>query len=251
MPLHVTDQGSGDAILWIHGFPLSSRVFQPQLRVNGVRHVMPDLPGFGRSPAPDREMSMDDYAQAMLAVLDERQIERAYVAGLSMGGYIAFALARLAPERVRGLILIDTRETADTPEAKKGRFESIDKVKKEGVVPIVESMLPKMLTKNAPPEMVDDVRTMMSGSMASGVAAALRAMAERPDSTPMLAGLGIRVLIVVGEADAITPPADAQRMNRAIDGSKLVTIAGAAHLSNFERPEEFNKAVMLFVTQSA
>jgi pimeloyl-ACP methyl ester carboxylesterase len=246
--LHVTDQGSGDAILWIHGFPLSSRVFAPQLRINGVRHVMPDLPGFGRSPAPDGEMTMDDYARELLAVLDEREIERAYVAGLSMGGYIAFALARLAPERVRGLILIDTRETADTAEAKKGRFESIDKVNEQGIGPIVDSMLPKMLTKNASPEMVDEVRTIMSGSLASGVITALRAMAERADSTPMLAGLDMRTLIVVGDGDTITPPADAQRMNNAIEGSKLVTIGGAAHLSNFEKPDEFNKAVLLFVT---
>src|SRR5215210_7385072 len=121
--LHVTDQGSGDAILWIHGFPLSSRVFQPQLRVSGVRHLIPDLPGFGRSPAPDGEITMDDYARTMLSVLDERHIERPYIAGLSMGGYIALALARLAPQRIRGLILIDTRETADTPDTKKGRYD--------------------------------------------------------------------------------------------------------------------------------
>lgn len=245
--LNVTDLGEGTPILWVHGFPLASSVYEHQLALRRVRHVMPDLPGFGQSRAAVGELTMDDYARAMVEELDHRGIDRAVVAGLSMGGYIAFAMARLAPERLRALILIDTRETADTPEAKKGRYDSIEKVRKEGIGPVVESMLPKMLTENAPQEMKDRVREIMSSSSADGVIAALRAMAERPDSSAVLPKIAVPTLVVVGEEDKITPPADAERMAAAIPKARLVRIADAAHLSNYEQAEAFNKAVGLFV----
>src|SRR5688572_26746005 len=138
--MNVTDFGSGPAILWLHGFPLDSSIFQPQLAIPGVRHLTPDLPGFGRTPPADRELSMEDYARLGLEVLDARGIQRAVVAGFSMGGYIAFALARIAPERMSGLILIDTRETADTEEARKGRYDTIAKVREQGIQPVVDAM---------------------------------------------------------------------------------------------------------------
>lgn len=238
--LHVTDSGSGTPILWIHGFPLASSMFEPQLAIEGVRHLMPDLPGFGRSPFSPVE-TMDDYARAMLEVLDQRGIDRAVIAGFSMGGYIAFALARLAPERMRGLILIDTRETPDTDEARKGRYETIEKVQREGVQVVADSMLPKMLTASAPAEMRERVREIMMSSSKEGVIAALRAMAARPDSSSTR--IGVPTLIVVGSEDPITPPADAERMARAIPNATLVNIDGAAHLSNYEQAEAFNAAV--------
>lgn len=155
-------------ILWIHGFPLSSRVFDRQ-RAIGAEHLMPDLPGFGDAPPPGSAMTMESYARH---VLPEREV---ILAGLSMGGYIAFAAARLAPERVKGLILIDTRETPDDDEQRKARYDTIEKVKREGIAPVVASMLPKMLTSSAPPELVDEVRRIMESSSAQGVT---------PPSTP-------------------------------------------------------------------
>jgi 3-oxoadipate enol-lactonase len=238
-----TDEGGGQPIVWIHGFPHSSRVFQRQLSITGVRHIVPDLPGFGRTP-PASIGSIDDYARAVLALLDRLGIDRAIFAGLSMGGYICFGIPL---SRVEGLILIDTRETADTPEARKGRYETIEKVKVRGVSVVVDSLLPKMLTPAAPPELVDEVRTMMSGSSREGVIAALRAMAERPDSTPILPRINVPVLIAVGDQDSVTPPSDAERMAKAIKKATLVTIRGAAHLSNLEKPQEFNAAVERFL----
>lgn len=245
--LNVTDLGEGTPILWIHGFPLASSIYEHQLAIRRVRHVMPDLPGFGQSRPQGAEMSIDDYARMCIELLDHRGIDRAILAGLSMGGYICFAMARLAPERMRGLILIDTRETADTEEARKGRYESIEKVKKEGVAPIVESMLPKMLTSAAPADMVARVREIMSSSSPEGVIAALRAMATRPDSTPLLSKIQVPTLIIVGEEDTITPPSDSERMTAAISGSRLARIEGAAHLSNYEKAAEVNRAVATFV----
>ena len=245
--LNVTDLGEGTPILWIHGFPFASSIYEQQLAIRSVRHVMPDLPGFGQSRPQGDDISIDGYARICIDMLDHRGIDRAVIAGLSMGGYIAFAMARLAPQRMRGLILIDTRETADTDEARKGRYDSIEKVKKEGVRPIVASMLPKMLTPHAPREMRDRVREIMSSSSPEGVTAALRAMATRPDSTPQLGKIDVPTLILVGEQDTITPPADAERMTAAIRGARLVRIDGAAHLSNYEKATEVNRAVGAFV----
>jgi 3-oxoadipate enol-lactonase len=230
-------------IVWIHGFPLSSRVFSKQ---NVLPGFAPDLPGFGTAAASPDEMTMDDYARHVLAAMDARKIDKAFLAGLSMGGYICFAIARIAPERLKGLILIDTRETPDTAEAKKGRYETIEKVKANGVSVVVDAMLPKMLTAQAPPALVTEARQIMMSSSQSGVTAALKAMAERPDSTDTLRNIAVPTLIAVGDADTITPPADAQRMAGLAPNATLVTIRGAAHLSNMEQPDQFNKAVEAF-----
>lgn len=224
-----------NTILWLHGFPLTNAIFAKQLAITGVEHVMPELPPLE---------SMDDYARFAIEQLDLRGIEKATFAGLSMGGYICFAALRLFPERVSGLILIDTRETADTDEGRKGRREMIDKAEHEGVAPIVEAMLPKMLTSSAPPELKQFVRDVMMSTSREFVIAALRAMAARPDSSSMLPSIAVPTLIVVGEEDPITPPKDSERMASAIPNAKLVKLARAAHLSNVERATEFNDAVL-------
>jgi 3-oxoadipate enol-lactonase len=246
--LNVTDLGQGPPIVWIHGFPLASSMYEHQLAIKRLRHVMPDLPGFGQSRSAVGDVTMDDYARIAIELLDHRGIDRAVFAGFSMGGYICFALARLAPERLSGLILLDTRETPDTAEAKKGRYATIEKVKKEGIGPVIESMLPKMLTPDAPPEMRERVREIMTSSTADGVIAALGAMAERPDSSPLLPKITVPTLIVVGEEDPITPPADAERMAQAIPGARLVRVPGAAHLANYQQAEVVNQAVARFMT---
>jgi 3-oxoadipate enol-lactonase len=245
--LNVTDLGEGTPIIWIHGFPLASSIYEQQLAIRNVRHVMPDLPGFGQSRADGRAMSMDDYAHVVITLLDDRGLDRAVFAGLSMGGYICFAIARLAPQRMRGLILIDTRETADDEEAKQARSNSIEQVKQSGVKPIVDSMLPKMLTRNAPREMRERVREIMTSTSSEGAITALHAMATRPDSTAQLRKIQVPTLVIVGEEDTITPPADAQRMANAIAGAKLVKVEGAAHLSNYEKALDVNRAVGGFV----
>lgn len=223
-----------NTILWLHGFPLTSAIFAKQLSIGGVKHVMPDL--------PPRE-SMDDYARFAVDQLDARGIEKATFAGLSMGGYICFAAMRLFPERVSGLFLIDTRETADTDDGRKGRYDMIEKAQRDGVAPIVESMLPKMLTAAAPEDLREFVREVMMSSSPEFVIAALKAMAARPDSSALLPAIDVPTLVVVGEEDTITPPVDAERMARAIPNARLVKLAGAAHLSNVEQADAFNAAI--------
>jgi 3-oxoadipate enol-lactonase len=232
-------------IVWIHGFPLTSDIFAKQ-----PRGLAPDLAGFGATPPPQREYWMDDYANNILAAMDKQGIREAVFGGVSMGGYIAFAIARLAPERIRGLILIDTRETADTPDGKKGRYETIEKVKEKGISVVVDAMLPKMLTPSAPREIVEETRRIMMRSTAEGVINALRAMAARPDSSGVLRRLNVPMLIVAGDQDSITPPSDAERMGRLASNATVVTIERAAHLSNLEQPEQFNEALESFLSRN-
>lgn len=247
--LHFIESGDGQPILWIHGFPLSSEVFRPQLSIRGGRHIVPDLPGFGRSAEPSGTLTMDDYADDLAALLDPLRIDRAVMAGLSMGGYIAFALARRAPQRIAGLILIDTRETADTAEARGKRRELIAAIEREGRSAVVHEMLPKLLSPAASPEQVRQVESIIRGSSVGGLIAALEAMANRTDSSELLPRLEMPVLVLVGSEDAITPRSDAERMAAAVPNARLEVIGGAGHLSNFERPREFNRALSLFLTQ--
>jgi 3-oxoadipate enol-lactonase len=233
--------GAGFPIVWIHGFPLSSAVFLPQTRIEGYRHLRPDLRGFGNTP-PRRQMTMADYANDIVALLDHLRIDRTMVAGLSMGGYIVMELLRVMPERIAGLILMDTRETPDNEEARKNRYKSADEVEGRGVRTVIDSMLPKMVVSDSTKPLA---RSIMESASKEGIVAALKAMAERPDSTETVRAVRAPTLITVGEHDTITPVGDAQRM-ASLMGAELVIIPDAAHLANLEKPEEFNRSVEAF-----
>ena len=246
-----TDTGTGTPIVWIHGFPLSAAAWRDQLGIEGARHIVPDLPGFGQTPFDGGTTTIDDYARSCVALLDEKAIDRAVFAGVSMGGYICFAIARLFPERLKALILVDTRELADSAEARQGRIASVEQVRTEGTGSVVASMLPKMTTADAPVELRERIRTIMQSATPEGVMGALQALAGRPDSSEIAKEIGVPVLIVVGDADVITPLADSQRMTALIPGSKLVVLERAGHLSQMERPAEFNAAVETFLRSLA
>lgn len=238
------DSGSGDPILWIHGFPHSSRIFEPQLAIAGWRHIRIDLPGFGRSIPPAGELTMADYSAAALDVLSHLGISSAVVAGISMGGYITMQIVRDAPGRVRGLILIDTRERDDSDQAREDRYKTIAEIESHGPKPVLESMLPKMVVSG---KRRDPFREVMAEATSAGMIAAQRAMATRPDSTQTVRRIRVPALVVCGDRDPITPPPDARRLASLIPHAELTIIANAAHASNFDQPEAFNRAVTEFL----
>ncbi len=240
------DDGSGFPIVWIHGFPLSSAVFAPQTRIQGYRHIRPDLRGFGATPPPEGEMSMADYARDVLGVLDSLNIDRAVVAGLSMGGYVAMQMLRDAPKRVAALLLLDTRETADTKEGREGRLANARDVAVNGTKNVVESMVPKMVVREP---LRDVVRHIMQSSSPAGVIAALKAMAARPDSADTLRKTDAPALVIVGERDSLTPVSDAERMAALMKAAELAPIANAAHLANFEAPGQVNDLIPAFLAR--
>jgi 3-oxoadipate enol-lactonase len=246
------DRGSGPSVVLLHGYPFSRSMWREQVEELKQTHrvVIPDLRGHGESAVTPAPATMQDMALDVAAILETLNISRATVAGLSMGGYVALAFYRLFPLRVRSLVLADTRAQADTEEGKQNRAVQAEKALKEGMEGIADALLPKLLapeTVAKRPDIVKRVREMMVKTEPEGAAAALHGMAQRQDQTAFLSRIISPTLIIVGREDSLAPVADAEMMHREIGGSRLVIIEGAAHVSNIERPEEFNRAFVKFL----
>lgn len=242
------------ALLLIHGFPLDGSFWQQQLEsLSSVAEVLaPDLRGFGadRREVP-RAMSMEAYAADLHELLDARGIERAVLCGLSMGGYVAMAFAEQWPERVQGLILCNTRSTADTEEGKAAREQTASDALDKGAAVIARAMIPKVLSEGTRRERVEvaaRVEAIMASQRPEAIAAASRGMALRPDRTRVLRKLNKPVLIVTGSEDALMPLPTSEAMHAASPDSRLVVIEGAAHFCPVEAPEQFNAEVSLFLS---
>jgi 3-oxoadipate enol-lactonase len=248
------DVGSGPAVVLLHGYPFNRSMWREQVETlrEHYRVITPDLRGHGETSATQEEpATIAEMAQDVAALLDELEIKRVVLGGLSMGGYVALAFyRRFGQERVRALILADTRSQADTTEARRNREEQAGKILKHGMSIIIDDFLKKVLTPETlsqKPEITERVRRMVVTTKPQGAAAALRAMAVREDQTDFLPEIVVPTLIIVGSEDQLTPPADAGMMHRAIHGSRLQIIEGASHLSNLERPAEFNRALNNFL----
>ena len=251
------EAGSGWPVVLIHAFPLNADMWRPQLeRVpEGWRFVALDVRGFGPdgSASPECRVTMDDMASDVLQLLDHLRIDQAVMGGLSMGGYITFAVFRQAPERFTGMILADTKAQADTSEGKAGRRQLIETARTRGAAGVAETMLPKLLgpTSSAHrPEVVNKVREMIHGAAVPGIVGALEAMMSRPESTADLARVSCPTLVVVGDEDGITPLADATALQNHIDRSRLVILPEAGHLSNLEAPDGFALALSDFLASN-
>lgn len=230
--------GEGPTVVLVHGYPLDGAMWSGVARAlsSRFRVLKPDLPGRGETPA-DSAGTIDGYADFLAAIL-ERLPEGAGLAGFSMGGYVALALVRRRPPNLKALALVDTRATADDEAGRGKRDEAIATVRSGGVAPIAEAMVPKLLSSESLSnrDLVERLRRIISRQKPATVEGDLTAMRDRPDSRDSLAQIAVPTLVLVGEADALTPPADSQAMAAAIPGAKLVTVPGAGHLTPMERP---------------
>ena len=252
LSLAVEVRGDGPAVLFVHGYPFDHTMWTHQLAaLEGWCRIAPDLRGMGQSDAPDLGYSMETYAADLAELLDLLGAREVVLVGLSMGGYVAFEFLRRWRERVRGLVLIDTRAEADTPEARMSRDAAAATARDQGAAAIAEAMLPKVLggsTLAGAPAVAEGVRAMMAAAPVAGIVGALGAMRDRPDSTPLLGELaGLPVLVIVGEEDQLTPPSQASAMAEAIPGASLVVIRSAGHLPPVERPAETTDAILAFL----
>jgi pimeloyl-ACP methyl ester carboxylesterase len=256
------DVGRGIPLLFIHGYPLSRALWKPQLEglSDIARVIAPDLRGHGNSTSAissggdyspySMEMLADDCAQ----LLDALEIDQPIIlCGLSMGGYVSFAFYRKYPHRVAGLILAATRAIADSPAVKENRRKAIDRIKLAGTDPILESMLPIVISpssKAGNPEMIEYVREMMQSVSVEGMIGDLLGMIERSDSTPLLTEINVPTIILVGNEDQIIPISEAEGMHASIAGSKLAILPRAGHLLNLEQPDLFNDVVRDYLLTS-
>ena len=251
--LAYSDEGQGPPVIFLHAFPLNRTTWAPQVAGLSDRYrvVTIDLRGHGESDAPMWRYTLDQFAEDVNGLLEHLDIARATFVGLSMGGYILFALYRKYPALFQALVLADTRATADTPDAKAARFSMAQVAYRRGASAIAELMLPKLLSPAAcehRADLRDHLRTIITGNQVSGIVGDLMAMEERPDSTPLLSTISVPTLVIVGEEDLASPPEDVKSMADRIPGSTFVRIPQAGHLSNMENPAAFNEALLSFLT---
>jgi 3-oxoadipate enol-lactonase len=226
-----------DGVLLIHAFPLDARMWEAQMVGTGV--IAPDLPGFGSAPSAGEVMTMRAAATQCLAAADEAGLDRLVVCGLSMGGYVALELWRQAPDRFVGLLLANTRAGADTPEAAEGRRALAGRLRTEGNV--LATTPPPLLAEDADQRLQDRVTAWIADQTADAIAAAALGMAERPDSTPDLAGISVPTLVITSDGDRLIPADATTPMAGQIPGARLEVLTGVGHLTNVEAPDLFTR----------
>jgi 3-oxoadipate enol-lactonase len=243
------ETGGGRALVLLHAFPLSADQWLPQMQrvPPGWRVLAPDLRGFrGGSVAYEDTfgaMTIDDYADDVLAWMAHVEVDRAVVAGVSMGGYIALSIAARAPQRLAGLVLANTRATPDSDDARAARARMLTLISEQGPAGVAREMLPKLLgetTRREQPDLVDVVDRMVRVNTSEALAAAVGALRDRPDRTAMLPAIACPTAVMTGNEETVIPIAEAEMMQRAIPSATLDVIPRVGHLSNLEAPQAFS-----------
>ena len=254
MLLAFDDNGPGRVAVLLHGFPLDRAMWSAQVAEIGsiYRLITPDLRGHGETAAPDGTYSIDAMADDVIETLDALQLRQPLViGGHSMGGYVALSLALRYPERIRALILVDTRAGADNFDAALNRKTLARQVEATGdTSTVVDGMLSKLfspLTRERRPEVISKLHESMVKTNPRAVVGALRGMAERPDRTGDLGRIIVPTLVLVGENDAITPPAEAEAMVQALPNARLAVIPEAGHVAPAENPSATTQAILTFL----
>ena len=251
--LDVASDGSGDAIVLLHGFPLTREIWNLQWPELAKTHrvIRPDLRGMGRSNAPDGPYLMETLAGDLAAILDAMAIDRATIVGHSLGGFVALAFARMYTERVARLALVCSRLAADSPEIAGFRNDLADRLERENSIePALENYLPKLIsdaTSTENPDVEELARTIARTNSPHGAAEMLRGMAQRSDSYDIAADLAMPVLIVAGGADKVVPLKEAQTMRAAFPAARLEVMERSGHLPMLEEPAALTQALAKFV----
>ena len=237
--LAVEVRGDGVPVLFVHGFPFDRTMWRHQLAaLTRWKRIAPDLRGAGAStPAAAQDgYSIARYADDLVAILDALGVREAVVCGLSLGGYVVFELVRRHADRVKAVLLVDTKPDADAPDAKRERDKLAALVEREGPDPLVSRLLPTLLGQHTQPEVAEQVREMARRWSVPGLVGALRALRDRPDSTATLRQIRVPALVLVGSEDQIAPPAGAQEMAARIPNAQFQVVPAAGHLAPLEQP---------------
>ncbi len=247
--LHCADMGLGVPVVLIHGYPLNHKIWQNQFVLSKhYRILAPDLPGFGETPSISG-MSIADYADLILKLLDKENIEKAVVMGHSMGGYIALEFAARYKKRLLGLGLVCTQAGADSEEARANRMKTIERVHAEGKGFVIDTMAGKLTSaKNlSDAELIRQLKSIMQGATDKGIATALKAMAGRSDHLSTLEKIRVPILIIAGAEDALIPVEKSAAMAEKLSKRTFEIISGAGHVAMMEKPEAFNRSLIEFL----
>ena len=258
MRLNFTDDGPGPVVVLLHGFPLDLTLWDSQRETIGsmYRVICPDLRGHGKTEAPGGIYPIDDMADDVIELLDSLKIsEPVVLGGLSMGGYVALSIAVRYRKRLRGLMLMNTKAGADTPEMARSREELARQVEESGDIgPVVASMLPKMFGSTSTaksPELVERIRDVMSRTSPNGVAGMLRGLAIRPDRKADLARITLPTLVMTGAEEAMIPVEESRAMASALPNAELIVVSESGHLTPLENPVAANSAILRFLSSLA
>jgi 3-oxoadipate enol-lactonase len=242
------------ALVLLHAFPIGANLWEPQMRSvpKGWRLITPDLRGFGGSTELDSlsALSISDYAEDVVDLLQELGVTRAVIGGCSMGGYVTLALYQSSPELFEGMVLANTRAGVDSPESRANRRSMLALVDREGASGVAREMMPKLLGKtthetNSNAEAT--IRRLIKQQSPVAIRSAIHRMMHRADSTPLLAQVSVPTLVITGQEDEMIPVEESRRIAGAIRGARLVIIPGAGHLANLEQPEAFNAELSAFL----
>ena len=244
--------GEGSPVVLLHPFPVHHEFWLPVADVLATRYrvVLPDLRGHGESELGDGPATMEKHAADIACVLDDANIGRAPLVGVSIGGYTLFEFWRKHRGRVAALGLCNTKAPADGPEARAGRLQAANEVLERGTEPFFESMIPKVMakaTRELRPDLVESALRMMRKMSAEDVAQVQRGMAARPDSVETLKTIDVPTLLVTGDEDATTGVNEAELMRQHISGSQLCVVQKAAHYSPWEQPEAVTRILRQFL----
>lgn len=251
--LSVQATGEGQTLFLLHGFPLDHRMWNHQLSELSDRlHVVAvQMRGFGSSTLDEPNFTIAELAQDVDFLRQHLAGgQPIWLAGLSMGGYVALEYWRQFSNQLRGLLLCNTKPTADNEAGKAGRLAMGQKALAEGTWAAVEPMFGKLLSEQtvaSKPEVVELVKLMMQNVAPATVAAAQNAMSQRRDFTDFLPTIQVPTLVVAGQSDAIAPATDGEVWASKIPNSTFEVLAGTAHLSPLESPNAFNELVLKFI----
>jgi 3-oxoadipate enol-lactonase len=251
--LNVAERGGGTPLLLVHGYPLDHSMWRGQIEglADVCRVIAPDLRGFGASSVTPGTVTMQQFADDLVGLLDALKIKEPVVfCGLSMGGYVAWQFALRHRSRLAKLILCDTRAVADTPDAAAGRRKTAKEVLTKGAAVAAEAMLPKLFapaTSAQQPQVVEATRQVILRTSPEGIAAALRGMAERPDVTSLLTQIDVPSVLICGQHDEISPPAEMRQIAAQLPRARFVEIPDAGHLAPLEQPAAVNAAIREFL----
>ncbi len=250
--LEVEDHGEGVPVVLLHGFPLSAAMWTPVRTAleQAARVITPDQRGFGGSDKPTAGYAMAELAADALALADALGLDRFVLGGHSMGGYVALRVAAERRERLAGLILVDTRAEADTPEGRARRDAGIARIRSGDVDGFLDEFVANLAgpsTKARAPRLLEEMRAIAADAAPEALAGCLAGMRDRPDSAEILASLDVPSLVVVGQEDTLTPPASSRAVAAALPRCRLVEIPSAGHTPPMERPIPTAEAMLAFL----
>jgi len=253
--LSYDDVGDGDTpVIFLHGFPFDKTMWAGQLKFleSSHRAISCDIRGFGKSKDEESDLSIDMFGDDLIELMKALDIEKAIVCGLSMGGFIALNAMKRYPAYFDALILCDTQCIADTDEVKAKRYKTIEEIEENGTSDFNEKFIKSVFHQDAlenKKEVVEQVRRVVFSNSKHIIQNGLTALAERSETCSSLNEIAIPTLIICGREDEVTPLAQSEGMNKAIEGSSLHVIDIAGHVSNLEQPDEFNKCLFDFLTE--